>query len=163
MIQKRLALIVGLIVGLMQLSFGQADAKKILDAVSAKFKSYPSVTAAFSLKIENNAGKTVGTKKGTVMMKGTKYKVSISGQEIFCDGTTTWNYDKSTNEVTINKVDPTANTITPQKIFTNFYDKDFKYKLNGTKTEGGKSCQEDRKSTRLNSSHSSVSRMPSSA
>ena len=75
-------------------------------------------------------------------MKGTKYKVSISGQEIFCDGATTWNYDKSSNEVTINKVDPTANTITPQKIFTNFYDKDFKYKLNGTKTEGGKSCQE---------------------
>jgi len=142
MIQKWVAFLLLVFAGAMQVTFGQADAKKILDAVSAKFKSYKSVSAAFTLKIENSAGKTVGTKKGTVMMKGAKYKVNVSGQEIFCDGVTTWNYDQSANEVTINKVDPTANTITPQKIFTNFYDKDFKYKLNGTKKEGGKSCQE---------------------
>ena len=120
MIQKWVAFLLLVFAGAMQVAFGQADAKKILDAVSAKFKSYKSVSAAFTLKIENNAGKTVGTKKGTVMMKGAKYKVNVSGQEIYCDGATTWNYDKSANEVTINKVDPTANTITPQKIFTNF-------------------------------------------
>ena len=125
-----------------QSSFSQADAKKLLDAVSTKFKGFSSVSASFTLKIENSAGKSVGSKKGTVVMKGSKYKVSVSGQEIYCDGNNTWNYDKSANEVTINKVDPTANTITPQKLFTNFYDKDFKYKLNGTKSEGGKTCQE---------------------
>ena len=31
---------------------------------------------------------------------------------------------------TISKLDPSNNTITPQKLFTNFYDKDFLYKLN---------------------------------
>ncbi|MFC4262108.1 outer membrane lipoprotein carrier protein LolA [Ferruginibacter yonginensis] len=108
------------------------NAKKILDAVSAKFKSYKTVQAKFALKIENNAGKTLGNKTGTVYMKGTKYRISVTGQEIFSDGSNVWTYDKLANEVTINKIDPSANSITPQKLFTNFYDKDFLYKLNGT-------------------------------
>jgi outer membrane lipoprotein-sorting protein len=65
------------------------------------------------------------------------------GQEIFCDGSTVWTYDKSSNEVTITKLDNNSNsTITPQKLFTNFYDKDFLYKLNGEKKVGGKTVQE---------------------
>jgi outer membrane lipoprotein carrier protein len=112
---------------------GQSDpaAKIILDGVSAKFKSFKSVTAKFALKMENGAGKNMGAKAGTVYMKGTKYRISVTGQEIFCDGSNVWTYDKLSNEVTISKLDPTNNTITPQKLFTNFYDKDFLYKLNG--------------------------------
>jgi len=119
-----------------------AEAKKILDAVSTKFKTYKSVVAGFALKIENGAGKVMGSKTGTVYMKGTKYRISVAGQEIFSDGSNIWTYEKSSNEVTINKIDPTANTLTPQKLFTNFYDKDFLYKLNGTVKEGGKTAQE---------------------
>ena len=75
-------------------------------------------------------------------MKGSKYRISITGQEIFSDGSNVSTYDKSANEVTITKVDPTANAITPQKLFTNFYDKDFLYKLNGEKIVKGKTVQE---------------------
>ncbi|MCW3093725.1 MAG: outer rane lipoprotein carrier protein LolA [Ferruginibacter sp.] len=117
------------------------DAKKLLDAVSAKFKTFKSVQSSFSLKIENSAGKTLGTKSGTVYMKGTKYRVSVTGQEIFCDGSNVSTYDKAANELTITKIDPTANSITPQKIFTNFYDKDFLYKLNDEVKSGGKLLQ----------------------
>ena len=46
------------------------------------------------------------------------------------------------NEVTISKVESAAGTITPQKLFTNFYDKDFLYILNGDKKEGTKTLQE---------------------
>ena len=119
-----------------------ADAKKILDQVSAKFKAYKSVQAQFVLKIENATGKSLGNKSGNVFMKGTKYRISASGQEIFSDGSNIWTYEKAANEVTINKIDPTANSITPQKLFTNFYDKDFLYKLNGVVKEGGKNLQE---------------------
>ncbi|MBC7888106.1 MAG: outer membrane lipoprotein carrier protein LolA [Ferruginibacter sp.] len=118
------------------------EAKKILDAVSAKFKTFKSVQSAFSLKIENSSGKTLGTKTGTVFMKGTKYRVSVTGQEIYCDGTNVSTYDKSTNELTITKIDPSANSITPQKIFTNFYDKDFLYKLNDEVKLSGKPAQQ---------------------
>lgn len=119
-----------------------AEAKKILDAVSSKFKSYKSVQANFVLKIENASGKNIGTKKGTVSMKGLKYRISVPGQEIISDGSNTWTYEKSANEVTVNKIDPSANSITPQKLFTNFYDKDFLYKLNGVVNVGGKNMQE---------------------
>ncbi|MFM2362514.1 MAG: hypothetical protein RLZZ316_1416 [Bacteroidota bacterium] len=117
-------------------------AKKILDAVSAKFKTFKAVQANFNLKIEDSKGKVQGQKKGTVYMKGTKYRVSVTGQEIFCDGNNTWTFDKAANEVTINKFDPNVNTLTPQKLFTNFYDQDFLYKLNGEKKEAGKTLQE---------------------
>lgn len=118
------------------------DAKKILDAVSAKFKTYKTVQAAFMYKVENASGKVLSTKKGSVSMKGNKYRVSIVGQEIFSDGVNVWTYDKSSNEVTITKLDAGSSNITPQKLFTNFYDKDFLYKLNGETKQGGKTIQE---------------------
>ncbi|MBS1511423.1 MAG: outer membrane lipoprotein carrier protein LolA [Bacteroidetes bacterium] len=111
------------------------DAKKILDGVSAKFKTYKSVTAKFTQKGENAAGKSLGSQSGMVYMKGVKYRMSSGGKEVFCDGSNVWTYDKSSNEVTISKLDPANNTITPQKLFTNFYDKDFLYKLN-SETKG---------------------------
>ena len=44
--------------------------------------------------------------------------------------------------VTINNVDASGSAMTPQKLLTNFYDKDFLYKLNGEKKEGKKQVQE---------------------
>jgi outer membrane lipoprotein carrier protein len=118
------------------------DAKKILDKVSTKFKTFKSPQASFTYQVENAQGKVLSTKKGTVSMKGNKYKVNMSGLEIFSDGKTSWSYDKSANEVTVNGVDAGGSSMTPQKMFTNFYDKDFYYKLNGEKKLGGKAVQE---------------------
>jgi len=118
------------------------DAKKVLDAVSAKFRTYKSPQATFTYKIENAQGKAVSTKKGTVKMKGSRYRVSIPGMEIFSDGKINWNYDKGANEVTVKDIDVNSGELSPQKLFTNFYDKDFLYKLNGEKKEAGKVLQE---------------------
>ncbi len=107
-------------------------AKKILDAVSAKFKTYKTVESKFSIKIENSAGKNLGSKAGTFFMKGNKYRIMATTQEQFSDGVNIWTLDKAAKEVTVNKIDPNTNSITPQKLFTNFYDKDYLYKLNGT-------------------------------
>jgi outer membrane lipoprotein carrier protein len=146
---KKSLTLIALVLGFLGLnaqnnSLGQNDpgAKQILDGVSAKFKTYKGVQASFTLQVEDSKGKVQGSKKGTVFMKGTKYRVSITGQEIFCDGNNIWTYDKSANEVTITKFDPSQNMITPQKLFTNFYDKDFLYKLNGQKKIGTKQLQE---------------------
>lgn len=129
------------------LSFAQQSdpaAKKVLDAVSTKFKTFKAVQATFTFQSEDNKGNVLGTKKGTASLKGPRYRVSFSGasQEVFCDGANIWTYDKSANEVTITKPDNSANTITPQKIFSNFYDKDFLYKLNGDKVVSRKRVQE---------------------
>jgi outer membrane lipoprotein-sorting protein len=118
------------------------EAKKILDAVSAKFRTYKTPQASFTYQIENAQGKALSTKTGTVVMKGNKYRVSMSGMEIFSDGRTSWNYDKSANEVTVSGVEAGGSAMTPQRLFTNFYDRDFLYKLNGEKKVGGKTVQE---------------------
>ncbi len=117
------------------------EAKKVLDAVSAKFKTFKTMKANFSLKIENAAGKTQATKAGTVMMKGVKYQVSITGQEIFCDGMSIWTLDKSAKEVQLSTLDNSSGSITPQKLFTNFYDKDFLFVLNPDVKHDGKTFQ----------------------
>ena len=61
-------------------------AKKILDGVSAQFKTFKSVQSNFTLNIENAANKILGNKTGTVYMKGTKYRIKVAGQDIFSDG-----------------------------------------------------------------------------
>lgn len=125
-------------------TLGQNDpaAKRILDQASAKIKGYKAVQANFTLEVQDADGSSEGTKKGVLLMKGNKYKVDITGQQIYCDGATIWTYDKSSNEVNITKVDPSANTMSPQKLFTNFYDKDFLYKLNGEQKLKGRTVQE---------------------
>ena len=146
---KKYLMVIALMMGVLALnaqnnSLGSNDpaAKKVLDGVSAKFKTYKGVQANFTLQVEDPKGKLQGSKKGTVFMKGTKYRVNVTGQEIFCDGNNVWTYDKAANEVTITKLETGANAITPQKLFTNFYDKDFLYKLNGDKKIAGKTVQE---------------------
>jgi outer membrane lipoprotein-sorting protein len=141
---KKFTLLAGLVLS-MFVAFSQGNdpaAKKVLDAVSNKFKTYKAVQSTFTLQIEDAKGKVQGVKKGTVYMKGPKYRVSITGQEIFSDGKDVWTYDKGANEVTITQLDASGSGITPQKLFTSFYDKDFLYKLNGEVKQGKKTLQE---------------------
>lgn len=137
-----IAILVGF--GTAKFSMAQSDpaAKQILDGVSTKFKSFKAVQSGFSLKVEDGKGKVQGEKAGVVFMKGGKYRVNISGQEIFSDGSNVWTYDKAANEVTITKMETGQGSLTPQKLFTNFYDKDFLYKLNGEKKVGNRLLQE---------------------
>lgn len=116
---------------------GDAKAKGILDKVSANVKALKSLKANFSITISGAKGSKAQTKKGSVMMKGTKYYVSITGQEIYCDNKTIWTYVKESNEVQISTFDPNENSFTPSKLFTNFYDKEYSYKYSGTQTVGG--------------------------
>jgi outer membrane lipoprotein carrier protein len=118
------------------------DAKKVLDALSTKLKSFKAVQSNFTLKVEDSKGKPQGSKSGVVFLKGNKYHISMTGLEVYCDGKDIWTYDKSSNEVTITKSDPSAQTISPDKFFTNFYDKDFLYKLNAESQLGGRTVQE---------------------
>ena len=125
-------------------SLGKNDpeAKKVLDALSAKLKSYKAVQTNFTLKVEDQKGKLQGSKSGMLYLKGNKYHISVTGQEVYSDGKDVWTYDKSSNEVTITKSDPSTQTISPEKFFTNFYDKDFLYKLNGETKIGTRTAEE---------------------
>ena len=105
--------------------------------MSANVKSLKSLKANFSITI-TGAKTKAQTKSGTVNMKGNKYFITLSGQEIYCDTKTIWTYMKESNEVQINSFDPNENSFTPSKLFTNFYDKEYTYKYANSTMLGGK-------------------------
>jgi outer membrane lipoprotein carrier protein len=117
---------------------GDPKAKAILDNVSKKVKALKSLKANFTITITGAKNAKPQTKKGNVYMKGDKYYVSLSGQEIYCDTKTIWTFIKESNEVQISSFDPNENSFTPSKLFTNFYDKEYIYKYEGEQTVGGK-------------------------
>lgn len=113
-------------------------AKTILQAVSKKINSLKSLKANFALHLMSANGKTKQSKKGTFYMKGQKYRVTLGDQEIICDNKTVWTYLKSANEVQVSNYNPNEQTISPTKLFTSFYDKEYRYRYTGTKKFSGK-------------------------
>ena len=116
---------------------GDPKAKAVLDNVSKKAQGLKSLKANFSITITGAKNSKPQTKSGKVFMKGDKYYVSLSGQEIYCDNKTIWTYMKESNEVQISSFDPNENSFSPSKLFTNFYDKEYSYKYVGEQTVGG--------------------------
>lgn len=114
------------------IAWGQNDpkAKKILDEVSAKTKTYTSIVAEFSVKVENKKEGTSDTQQGKITIKGNKYKLEISNQTVICDGKASWTILKDANEVQVNSVDAKQKdgAITPNNIFT-IYETGFKYEF----------------------------------
>jgi outer membrane lipoprotein carrier protein len=105
-----------------------AGAKKILDAVSAKLKTFKGVTANFTYTSKDKTNKTTGKVAGNIAIKGNKYFIKQGSTEIYCDGAKTWNYNGE-DEVTVASVDNDSKALSPQKLLSDFYDKDFTYKL----------------------------------
>jgi len=110
--------------------FAQNDpaAKKVLDAVSTKIKTFKSLTATFSLKSVSSKGANNGSKSGTISLKGQKYLMKQNKVEIVCDGSKIYNFDGN-KTITISSVEDASSTLSPQILLSNFYDKDYTYKL----------------------------------
>jgi outer membrane lipoprotein-sorting protein len=111
-------------------TFAQNDpaAKKILDGVSAKVKTFKGITANFVIKSITSKGKDNGSKQGNISIKGQKYLLKQGKMEIVCDGVKTYNYDGN-KTINVSSVEESGQTLTPQNLLSNFYDKDFTYKL----------------------------------
>ena len=111
-------------------SYAQNDpnAKKVLDAVSTKVKSFKALTGNFTIKSVTSKGKSNGTKSGTISMKGTKYILKQGKSEIISDGNKTYSYDGA-KTITVASADDSNKSLTPQKLLSGSYDKEFNYKL----------------------------------
>ena len=115
--------------------------KDILDKLSAKAKTFKTITADFTYTLNNPKTSTNQTLNGNVTVKGSKYYVSMSSYQIWCDGKTVWNYNKDNNEVTIdNLADVKDGGFDPSEMFT-IWEKNFKHEMkNASATVDGVSC-----------------------
>lgn len=103
-------------------------ANEMLKKVSAKYQAYTSMQFHYTLKTTKD-GKTLSTSQGDFALKGNKYRTTFSDQTYFCDGTSIWNYQKSSNEVSVYEYDPSddENMMNPQIILKN-WEKQFRAK-----------------------------------
>lgn len=125
-----------------QVANAQVDKKAaaILSGVSAKYKSYKSINVDFAYTLENPSAKIKETQTGNLILSGAKYRLNIAGQEVICDGKTTWTYMKEAKEVQVNSVDANEDGIKPAEIFT-MYDKGFLIKFVNESQVGAKVLQ----------------------
>ncbi len=112
------------------------EAKKILDKLSLATKSYKTIKINFAYTLENQQAKVKETYKGYAFLKGSKYKLTLTGTEIFSDGKTVWTYLKDAEEINISEFDEDDESVfNPAKLFT-IYEKGFKFKYVGDDTKG---------------------------
>lgn len=114
----------------------ESKAREILRKVSAKFKSFKSLKATFVITIENQKDKTNDIQKGTIQLKGDKYRLNVAQQDIISDGKTVWTYMKDVNEIQVNTATRDSNSITPANFLT-LYEKGFLFKFMGEEKEKG--------------------------
>lgn len=117
-----------------------AKAKAILEKVSKKINSLNTMKANFAFSLKAPNGTVRETRKGTFYLKGAKYRVDLGSQVLICDNKTMWTYMKDAKEVQVTDYNPDEASISPAKLFTNFYDKEYNYKYAGEKKVNGKTC-----------------------
>lgn len=86
------------VVGVAQKTDGGADA--IMQELDTKYKAFTTMKINYTYKAEKEK-KTLSALTGVALIKGDKYYITFDDQVFYCDGTTMWNYQKSTNEVSI--------------------------------------------------------------
>lgn len=121
----------------------QKDAKatELLNAVSNNYKSFKSMQATFTVFIENQKEKTTDKQKGTLTVKGDKYKVELESQDIISDGQIVWTHLKEEKEVQINANDKSKeDQLTPNRIFS-IGQSGFKSRMGESKKAGDKTLQ----------------------
>jgi len=116
-------------------AYGQNDARaqKIIDDMTAKFKTYPSVFLNFSTTVTQLQDQSETELEGKLWLKSNKYKLEAPDQVIYFDGSKIYQYLPDVQEVNIMKPDPEVDDevfqlLNPQSYF-NLSSKSFKSNL----------------------------------
>jgi len=106
--------------------FAQSNkAISLIDGMQKKYKTMGSFSANFTYQTEGAA-----IMSGSITVKGTKFRLKTSGQEIFNNGKEVATFIKEINEVNISSFDPSEGDLNIAKIYT-FDKKAYKVSLKG--------------------------------
>jgi outer membrane lipoprotein-sorting protein len=139
---KSIFLTTTLLIFAVLLSHAQQDtkAKNILDEVSAKTRTFKTISADFLFSMENKAMSINEKNDGSIKLKGQKYLVDLpgAGVKVYSDGKTNWNYMKQGNQVTISTVEDSGSELMDPSSLFSIYEKGFTSKFIAEKTVAGK-------------------------
>lgn len=127
-----------------QFSFAQFDpeARAVLDALSAKYKSFEAFTADFTQNFTNESAGIDESISGVIIVKEDQYILDVAGQKIYNNGEEVWRYDAEMAEVTVTINEPDEQEISMSNIF-DLYKDGFKYILMGQNEKGDRMIELD--------------------
>jgi outer membrane lipoprotein carrier protein len=97
---------------------GDKKSNEILNRLTTKTEAYKTIKAEFAYIMKNADAGIDEKTEGTLFVKGDKYRLLIAGQVVISDGITSWTYIKDADEVQINSVENSEESITPNKLLT---------------------------------------------
>jgi outer membrane lipoprotein-sorting protein len=138
---KKISLLLMLVLTGITAQLKAQTSKEILDKLSAKAKTFKTITSDFTSTLNNPKAGINQTNTGSVKVKGSKYYVNMGDYQIWCDGKTVWNYNKSDNSVTIDNLEDVKDGgFDPSEMFT-IWEKNFKHEMkNANATVDGVNC-----------------------
>ncbi|KAF0237757.1 MAG: gliding motility-like [Prolixibacteraceae bacterium] len=115
-------------------------AKNILDEVSAKSRTFKTISADFVFSMENKVMSINEKNDGAIKLKGQKYFVDLpgAGVKVYSNGKTIWNYMKKGNQVTISTIEDAGSELMDPSSLFSIYEKGFTSKFIAEKNVGGK-------------------------
>lgn len=118
-------------------------ATSILEKIRARYDSYSTVAADFSLKIEFPEAE-IDVQKGKMWQEEDKYRILLGNREMISDGNVTWLYLKKSQEVQINCVDEMddSGNISPKDLLRIYEQEDYIYYLSNEFKEGNTIVQQ---------------------
>lgn len=142
---KKAVFTLALLLAFASQSFAQQDpnAKRILDAMKAKYESFSAFQVVVVQDVLNAQNKVMNSFEGKATVKKNKYKLELADQEIYNNERTIWRYLPDEAEVTIHDNDPEGEEedlfSSPAKLYQMHKD-GFKYQLIGTEKVGNTTC-----------------------
>ena len=132
----------------MSCAYGQDDprAQKVIDEMTAKFKTYPSASIYFSATVTSSQENTEEKQEGKIWVKNNRYKLEAKDYIIYFDGSKIYQYLPGVKEVNISKPELDDNKegfqlLNPQTWF-NISSKSFKTNLVKEVTQNNRAVYE---------------------
>ena len=138
---KYITLLVVAVLSTSSLFAQDAKAKKLLDEVSAKVKSYDNMFIDFKYGLSNEAAGINQETRGDVTLDGDKYKLNLMGTMQMYDGKKLYTIVPEDEEITISTQNPgDDDAITPSKMLT-FFNEGYTYKWDIEQNVSGRKIQ----------------------
>ncbi|MCF8233748.1 MAG: outer membrane lipoprotein carrier protein LolA [Bacteroidales bacterium] len=124
----------------LSVGFAQSRDKKateILDAVVENTNSFENFKAEFVYTMVNEEAGLNESKEGKILVKGDQYVLELIGQMVICDGENIWTYIADDQEVMVNKLEESDESVTPSNLL-NKYNEKYKSKYVGSEVRSDK-------------------------
>lgn len=125
-------------------SINDPEAEALLKTVGDSYSGNKNISINYRLLIQkpkvspgDDERKLTDTLIGSAILEGSKFKIEMNNQQVFCDGKNLWTYMPKEKEAQVNYYSESNDIFSPTKIFT-LYKQGFSYQIKEKKVSGGK-------------------------